>query len=233
MQAIKNIAIIPARGGSKRIPNKNIKNFFGKPILAYVIETALESGLFDEVMVSTDSKEIADIASQYGAKVPFFRSEKASDDFATTSDVLKEVIGQYEDKGVKIESACCIYPSAVLINSQQLQKAHQDFKKWNYDSLISVLKFSFPIQRGFKEVAGKLKMIWPENKNKRSQDLETFYHDAGQFYFFNVDKFKQSNELYTESTGFLLLSEYEAQDIDNPEDWLMAELKYKFLKGKL
>jgi N-acylneuraminate cytidylyltransferase len=232
MQAMKNIAIIPARGGSKRIPNKNIKDFLGKPILAYSIETALESGLFDEVMVSTDSKEIAEVAQKYGAKVPFFRTDKTADDFATTAEVLTEVIMRYELKGITIENACCVYPTAVLLSTEQLILAHQNFEKWSYDSLMSVLKFSYPVQRGLREESGKLKMVWPENKTKRSQDLETIFHDAGQFYFFKVDRFKEKQELFTENTGYLLLSEYEAQDIDNPEDWTMAELKYKFLKGK-
>lgn len=232
MLTMKNIAIIPARGGSKRIPNKNIKEFLGKPILAYAIETALESGLFDEVMVSTDSKEIADAALKYGAKVPFFRTDKTSDDFATTAEVLVEVISRYESKGIKIDNACCIYPTAVLLSAEQLKLAHQNFEKWSYDSLMSVLKFSYPVQRGLREESGKLKMVWPENKTKRSQDLETVFHDAGQFYFFNVERFKEKQELFTENTGYLLLSEYEAQDIDNPEDWTMAELKYKFLRSK-
>lgn len=226
---MKSIAIIPARGGSKRIPNKNIKEFLGKPILAYVIETVMASKLFDEVMVSTDSKEIADVAVKYGAKVPFFRSDKTSDDFATTAEVLSEVISRYEQKGMLFETACCIYPTAVLLNKNQLIKAHDTFIKWAYDSLMSVLKFSYPVQRGLREENGKLKMMWPENKSKRSQDLETLFHDAGQFYFFNVNKFKEKQELFTDNTGYLILSEYEAQDIDNPEDWTMAELKYNYL----
>ena len=189
MQAMKNIAIIPARGGSKRIPNKNIKDFLGKPILAYSIETALESGLFDEVMVSTDWKEIAEVAQKYGAKVPFFRTDKTADDFATTAEVLTEVIMRYELKGITIENACCVYPTAVLLSTEQLILAHQNFEKWSYDSLMSVLKFSYPVQRGLREESGKLKMVWPENKTKRSQDLETIFHDAGQFYFFKVDRF--------------------------------------------
>lgn len=229
---MKTIAIIPARGGSKRIPGKNIKDFLGKPIIAYVIETAVKSGVFDEVMVSTDSVEIAEVARKYGAKVPFMRSALTANDFATTAEVLTEVIASYEENSIKIRNACCIYPTAVLLNETHLQQAFQNFEKWNYDTLISVLRFSYPVQRGLKEESGKLKMIWPENKSKRSQDLETYYHDAGQFYFFNVEKFEMNRELFTDNTGYLLLSEYEAQDIDNPDDWTMAELKYKFLRGK-
>jgi len=227
---MKMIAIIPARGGSKRIPGKNIKDFLGKPIIAYVIETAIKSGIFDEVMVSTDSVEIADVARKYGAIVPFMRSDKTANDFATTAEVLSEVISSYEANGIKIKNACCIYPTAVLLSDKHLQHANHNFEKWNYDTLISVLKFSYPPQRGLRENSGKLEMIWPENKSKRSQDLESYYHDAGQFYFFNVEKFKEKRELFTDNTGYLLLSEYEAQDIDNPDDWTMAELKFRFLK---
>lgn len=227
---MKSLAIIPARGGSKRIPKKNIKDFLGKPIISYVIETVVKSGIFDEVMVSTDSSEIAEVALKYGARVPFMRSDKTSNDFSTTAEVLMEVISSYESKGIKIENACCIYPTAVLLNKNHLQEAFKNFEVQNFDTLISVLKFSYPPQRGLRENSGKLEMIWPENKSKRSQDLETYFHDAGQFYFFNVEKFKGNKELFTGNTGYLLLSEYEAQDIDNPDDWIMAELKYRFLK---
>jgi len=227
---MKMIAIIPARGGSKRIPGKNIKDFLGKPIIAYVIETAIKSGIFDEVMVSTDSVEIAEVATKYGAIVPFMRSDKTANDFATTSEVLSEVVASYEANGIKLKNACCIYPTAVLLSEKHLQKANSNFEEGNYDTLISVLKFSYPPQRGLRENAGKLEMIWPENKSKRSQDLESYYHDAGQFYFFNIEKFKEKKELFTDNTGCLLLSEYEAQDIDNPDDWTMAELKFRFLK---
>ena len=227
---MKTVAIIPARGGSKRIPGKNIKDFLGKPIIAYVIETALKSGIFDEVMVSTDSVEIAEVARKYGAIVPFMRSDKTANDFATTAEVLSEVISSYEANGIKIKNACCIYPTAVLLSDKHLQQANHNFEKWNYDTLISVLKFSYPPQRGLRENSGKLEMIWPENKSKRSQDVESYYHDAGQFYFFNVEKFKEKRELFTDNSGYLLLSEYEAQDIDNPDDWTMAELKFRFLK---
>lgn len=226
---MKNIAIIPARGGSKRIPKKNIKDFNGKPIISYVIEVALASNIFDEVMVSTDSDEIAEIAKAYGAEVPFLRSESASNDFATTAQVLNEVISSYEAVNFNFENACCIYPTAVLLNQEVLKKAFQKFNEGNFDTLLSVLKFSYPIQRGLREENDKLKMVWPENKYKRSQDLETIYHDAGQFYFFKTKEFREKKELFTDNTGYVLLSEYEAQDIDNLEDWKMAELKYNFL----
>ncbi|MBI2722905.1 MAG: pseudaminic acid cytidylyltransferase [Bacteroidetes bacterium] len=226
---MKTIAIIPARAGSKRIPNKNIKEFLGKPIIAYAIETALNSEIFDEVIVSTNSNEIANIAIKYGAKVPFLRSEETSDDFATTAEVLTEVVSKLESNGNNYEYICCLYPTAVLINSNHLVNAKIKFISNKYDTLISTLKFGYPIQRGLRNENGTLHMLWPENKNTRSQDLEPIYYDAGQFYFFNVEKFKLQKQLFTSNTGHLLLSAYEAQDIDNPEDWTMAEIKYKFL----
>jgi pseudaminic acid cytidylyltransferase len=229
---VKSIAIIPARSNSKRIPKKNIKLFLGKPIIAYAIEAALNSRVFDEVIVSTDSIEIADIAKHYGASVPFLRSEKNADDFATTSEVLLEVIKKLNDNHIIVKNACCIYPTAVLVNEFHLEKAWQKFDKGQFDTIISAMRFSYPIQRGLKDCSGKLEMLWPENKTKRSQDLETIYHDAGQFYFFDVDKFRVNQQLLTDNTGYVLLSDYECQDIDNPEDWEMAEIKYNYLLRK-
>jgi len=229
---LKSIAIIPARNNSKRIPHKNIKLFLGKPIIAYVIEAALKSGIFDDVIVSTDSPEIAEIAKKYGASVPFLRSEKNADDFATTSDVLLEVLNKLNENHADITNVCCIYPTAVLINEFHLKKAWHQFENAKFDSVISATRFSFPIQRGFKDCNGKLEMLWPENKTKRSQDLEIIYHDAGQFYFFDVENFLVNQQLFTDNIGYVLLSDYECQDIDNPEDWEMAEIKFNFLSNK-
>ena len=229
---LKSIAIIPARSNSKRIPHKNIKLFLGKPIIAYVIEAALKSGIFDDVIVSTDSIEIADIAKKYGASVPFLRSEKNADDFATTSEVLLEVLKNLNENQVDVKSVCCIYPTAVLINESHLQKAWHQFENSGFDSVISATRFSYPIQRGFKDCNGKLEMLWPENKTKRSQDLEIIYHDAGQFYFFDAANFLINKQLFTVNTGYVLLSDYECQDIDNPEDWEMAEIKFNYLLNK-
>ena len=229
---IKSIAIIPARGGSKRIPEKNIKDFLGKPMIGRVIETALASGVFAEVLVSTDSQKIAEIAKSYGAIVPFFRSPETSDDFATTSDVLYEVINDLKKHKFLFDTACCIYPTAVLLNPKHLIEANLNFANSGYDTLISVMQFSYPIQRAFKSKNNVLAMAWPENKSVRSQDLEKHYHDAGQFYFFNINKFLVNKELFTDNTGFQLLQEHEAQDIDTIEDWTMAEIKYKYLLSK-
>jgi len=228
----KSIAIIPARNNSKRIPHKNIKLFLGKPIIAYVIEAALKSGIFDDVIVSTDSIEIADIAKKYGASVPFLRSEKNADDFATTSEVLLEVVNKLNENQVDVTNVCCIYPTAVLINENHLKKAWRQFENAEFDSVISATRFSYPIQRGLKDCNGKLEMLWPENKTKRSQDLEVIYHDAGQFYFFDVETFLVKQQLLTDNTGYVLLSDNECQDIDNPDDWEMAEIKFNYLLNK-
>lgn len=228
---MKTIAIITARGGSKRIPQKNIKEFCGKPIIAYSIEVALESGAFDEVMVSTDSEEIARIAKEYGATVPFMRSEETSNDYATSSDVLCEVINRYKEMGKHFDYGCCIYPTAPFITSDKLTRAMQTIKENNSDSLIPVVAFSFPPLRGVVVENDRIHMKWPEYTNSRSQDLEKIYHDCGQFYAFNVDKFMENKSFWKGDVSYIEIPELEVQDIDTPEDWELAELKYKFCKS--
>lgn len=224
------IAIITARGGSKRIPRKNIKEFCGKPIMAYSIKAALESKLFDEVMVSTDDKEIADIAISYGAKVPFYRSVKSSNDYAGTETVLDEVLQEYEKQGKFFEWLCCIYPTAPFVMADTLIKCAKEFEQKQADVLMPIVKFSFPPQRCLIIKQGKVFYKWVENENKRSQDLEPFYHDAGQFYFLKVDKFLQEHTLVMKNTIPYILNEIEVQDIDNIDDWKLAEIKYKVMK---
>ena len=168
-----NICIIPARGGSKRIPRKNIKEFLGKPIIAYSIKAALDSGLFDEVMVSTDDVEIADIAKKLGAKVPFMRSAKNSDDFATTFDVIEEVIQVYKTQGKRFENICCIYSCAPFITSELLFKAYDLLTQKKFDTVFPIIAYSFPIQRALRVNQGKVSMILKDNLNIRSQDIET------------------------------------------------------------
>lgn len=226
---MKCIAIIPARGGSKRIPRKNIRNFLGKPIIAYSIEAAIESGLFDEVMVSTDDEEIAHIAKQYGASVPFMRSVAASDDFATTAQVLEEVLGNYSINEIRFESACCIYPTAPFITSNILNKAYKKLKEGSYKSVFPILRYGYPIWRSLKLVDDKVVMNWPEHLTSRSQDLIPAFHDTGQFYWFIVKAFNKSKALFTDDSGTIELTELEVQDIDNEIDWALAELKYKLL----
>ncbi|MBC5992146.1 pseudaminic acid cytidylyltransferase [Pontibacter cellulosilyticus] len=226
---MKAIAIIPARGGSKRIPRKNIRDFLGKPIIAYSIEAALNSGLFDEVMVSTDDAEIADIASKYGARVPFMRSAATSDDFATTAAVIKEVLENYSAAGKKFDLGCCLYPTAPLVNKASILATHELLTVQNHDTVFPVVKYSYPIWRSLKMEDSKVSMNWPEHVNSRSQDLPAAFHDAGQFYWFNVERFLQQQSLFTANSGAIELDELEVQDIDNLTDWKLAELKYQLL----
>ena len=226
---MRNLAIIPARGGSKRIPRKNIRDFLGKPIIAYSIEVALQSGLFEEVMVSTDEHEIAEIAVRYGAKVPFYRSAEASGDQATTMDVIKEVKSEYQKQfSREFDLICCIYPAAPLIKSEYLKNGLDLLLSSNYDCVFPIVAFGYPVWRGLEIThEGKARMIWPEYKNIRTQDLSKVYHDAGQWYWLNMNQIKDS--VFTRHTGSVILSEVETQDIDNLSDWTLAEMKYRLL----
>ena len=227
------IAIITARGGSKRIPKKNIKDFCGKPIIAYSIEAALKSELFDEVMVSTDSEEIADVAKKYGALVPFMRSAKNSDDFSGTEDVVAEVLDEYGKQGRKFSCFCCIYPTAPFVTADRLREAFEIFNNnHEAEAVLPVVRFSFPPQRGFYNHNGFMEFNWPEFKDERSQDLEPIYHDAGQFYFVRTNAFMQQHTVIPMKSMPLILDDSEVQDIDNPSDWKMAELKYKVLHDR-
>jgi N-acylneuraminate cytidylyltransferase len=228
----KTIAIITARGGSKRIPRKNIKAFNGKPIIAYSIKAAIDSGIFNEVMVSTDDEEIAAVAKQAGAKVPFMRSSNTSDDFATTADVLKEVLQAYHQAGDDYEYACCIYPTAPFVTSGKLSAAFHQLITTGADSVLPVTRFSFPIWRSFKMENNRVSYNWPEFAPRRSQDLPPAFHDCGQFYFFKTSVFLESGKLVTENTIGLEVPETEVQDIDNEEDWKIAEIKFGFLSKK-
>jgi len=223
------VAIITARGGSKRIPGKNIKAFCGKPILAYSIQAALDSQLFETVMVSTDSEEIAELAREYGAEVPFMRSEKTSDDFATTADVLLEVLSEYERRGKIFEVMACIYPTAPFVTAEKLQAAAKYLESGTAGMVLPVIPFSYPPQRGYFIRNECLEMKWKENYSARSQDLEKLYHDAGQFYFYKVAEYKEKNGKIMEGIFPMILDEMEVQDIDNETDWKLAELKYRLL----
>jgi len=226
---MSNVAIIPARGGSKRIPKKNIKTFCGKPIIAYSIEAALESRLFDEVMVSTDDESIAVVALQYGATVPFMRTGKNADDYATTFDVLNEVLQQYKTLNKIFECGCCIYPTAPFVTASFLQTAFNTMKEQDFDSVFPVVKYSYPIWRSLKIENNRALMQWPENIHKRSQDLTASYHDAGQFYWFNTERILQSGALFTDNSGAVIIDELQVQDIDSEQDWQLAEMKYRLL----
>jgi pseudaminic acid cytidylyltransferase len=225
----KAIAIITARGGSKRIPQKNIKEFCGKPIIAYSIEAAINSGIFDEVMVSTDSMEIAKIAIKYGAKVPFMRSEANSSDYATTSDVLAEVIDEYRKRGREFDYMACLYPTAPFITPEKLKNAMEMLIEQDGLMAMPVVQFSYPPQRGYIIENDKLNMKYMENAEKRSQDFEKIYHDAGQFYLVQMKGYWDNNGRIYRGITPIIVDEMEVQDIDNETDWKIAEIKYNFM----
>lgn len=224
-------AIIPARGGSKRIPRKNIRDFYGKPIIAYSIQASLDAGIFDEVMVSTDDKEIAEIAMQYGATVPFMRSKETATDFSTTAEVLLEVLREYSYIGIKPDEFCCIYPANPLVKSKNICAAFNLLVENNtIDIVMSLVRFSYPIQRAVQLDTKLVSLFNPEHLLTRSQDLKPAYHDAGQFYWFKTDEFIKHRSLISSKTTGLILPEWQIQDIDNEDDWKLAELKFNFLQ---
>jgi pseudaminic acid cytidylyltransferase len=229
---MSNLAIIPARGGSKRIPRKNIKDFLGKPILSYSIEAAIKSNWFDEIMVSTDDREIADIAQQYGAKVPFLRSKENANDFATLADVLIEVVGQYKGIGKYFENICCVLATAPLTTSNRIKEAFTKLVNNELESVLPLVEFSYPIYRALEfDDDNNLKMIWPEYLKTRSQDLKPAYHDSGSFYWAKTNALLDQKTLLCKNGSGILLQGTEVQDIDNETDWKLAELKFKFLNG--
>ncbi len=226
---MSTLAIIPARGGSKRIPRKNIKDFLGKPIIAYSIEVALRSGLFDEVMVSTDDEEIAQIAKQYGASVPFYRSAETANDYATTVDVLLEVIETYKQQGKVFDTICCLYSTAPFVTSDRLKEAYSKLSD-NIDACFTMVEYSYPIQRSLRiNEDGLVEMKYPEHLKSRTQDLEKVYHDAGQFYFVKTKTLIEEKTVWCKRTAPLVLSELEVQDLDTLTDWQLAEMKYELL----
>ena len=228
---MKKIAIIPARGGSKRIPGKNIKLFHGKPIIQYSIDAAIQAKIFNEVMVSTDDEEIADISRSLGAEVPFLRSEKTADDFSGLSDALLEVLKVYSQRNKYFDYTCCILPTAPFLNPGRLVDAFLLLTESKFDSVIAIKQFTYPVQRALIMENNQVKMIWPDNYLKRSQDLPETYHDCGQFYWLRTDSFMNQKKLFMENSGAVVLDELEAQDIDTSSDWNLAEIKHKILYG--
>ena len=226
---MSSIAIITARGGSKRIPRKNIKEFCGKPIMAYSIEAALKSGIFDEVMVSTDSDQFSEIAKHYGASVPFLRSDETSNDFATTADVLIEVVEEYQKMGKQFDEVCCIYPTAPFITAERLREACGELRRRQANCIMTVVKYSFPPQRGFVIRNNQIAFQYPEYERTRSQDLEPIYHDCGQFYIVRTESLLKYRSLIVPTTVPYILPEEEVQDIDTMSDWEIAEAKYRLL----
>lgn len=227
---MKNIAIIPARGGSKRIPRKNIKSFLGRPIVSYSIETALKSNLFQEVMVSTDDPKIEQIAKEFGASVPFFRSPDTANDFAPLSEVLLEVLREYDKKGMYFDNVCCILPTAPLITEENIKVAYSVLNESSFDSVCPIVAFSYPILRSlcFNE-SKQLQMNWPEYRFTRSQDLKPAYHDSGTFYWIKTEVLRKNKKLLSDNGTAIVMDELHVQDIDTLEDWALAEMKYRLL----
>lgn len=227
------LAIILARGGSKRIPRKNIRPFHGQPIISYPIAAARESGCFDEVMVSTDDGEIAEVARAHGATVPFLRSPRNATDTAGSEQAMEEVILEYRKAGREFTHVCAIYATGALVSAEHLRKGRAALlADDSLTAVLSVIRYSFPIQRALVLRNGRAPMLHPEHYNTRSQDLEPAYHDAGQWYWLRTGKFLTSLELMGPNCGALELPEMEAQDIDTEDDWAVAELKYTLRRSR-
>jgi pseudaminic acid cytidylyltransferase len=224
------IAIIPARGGSKRIPRKNIKNFHGKPLIAYSIEAALNSRVFDRVIVSTDDNEIAEVAQRYGAEVPFLRPEDISNDYATTMDVIEHALSWFTENDQSVTYVCCIYATAPFISSEALIRGFSALVEGNFNYAFSAASFPFPVQRALKlNQDGSTEMFMPEHLNTRSQDLDEAYHDAGQFYWGKSTAFLSKAPMFSNASYAVILPRNTVQDIDTLEDWSNAESMYEVL----
>jgi pseudaminic acid cytidylyltransferase len=226
---VRKIAIIPARGGSKRIPFKNIKLFNGFPIIKYSIDVALKSKLFDDVIVSTDDEKIKDIAISYGASVPFIRSDDTSNDTATLADVILEVINEFDKINVHFDIFCVILPTSPFINEELIRKAMKIFESNDCNSVIPIVKYSYPIQRALEIRNGLVSMISPENYRTRSQDLSSSYHDSGMFYVVRCIDFLKERRFLMKNTIPIIVPEHLAHDIDTEEDWRIAELKFQLI----
>jgi pseudaminic acid cytidylyltransferase len=228
-----NVAIIPARGGSKRIPNKNIKHFRGKPVIAYSIDAAKKSELFDQIVVSTDSEEIAEVAVKSGAEVPFIRPSELSDDYTPTAPVLEHAVTWLISHGNEVEYFCCIYPTAVFLRSKDIRQAFLTLRDKKVPEVYSITAFEFCIFRGVKLAQdGGIKFLWPENELKRSQDFPEVYHDAGQFYWFDSKEFLKHKSLYDPNALPFIIPRYLVCDIDTADDWETAEVMFEACKKK-
>ena len=229
----KLLCIIPARGGSKRIPHKNIALFKGEPIISYSIKAVQESGIADEIMVSTDDQAIADVAIKYGAKVPFFRDASTSNDKAGVAAVLVEVVNEYKKRGMEFDYVLSVYATQPLLKPENLVKAFEQLSTTEgAESICTVEAYSYPPQRATVIVGGELKQLHPENYYARSQDLEKIYHDCNQFFLFKTYALMRDQKLYTEHTLPFILAESESQDIDTMEDWKLMEMKYDLMHQK-
>ena len=224
------ISVIPARAGSKRIPKKNIRSFLGKPIISYSIEAAKATKLFDRIIVSTDSQEIADIALTFGAEAPFIRPKELADDFVGTDEVIIHALNWLIKHGENVRYVCCIYATAPFIKPEYIKKGYESLIKEKATSAVSVTTYSYPIYRSLiLDERGRLRMQWPEYIKTRSQDLPVVYHDAGQFYWADVKKYLVDKSFWSNDTLPIIIPRYLVQDIDIEEDWQRAELMYKAL----
>lgn len=227
---MKRVAIIPARGGSKRIPRKNIKPFFGRPMISYSIRAAQESGLFDSVVCSTDDEEIADVARSFGADIPFMRPPELANDHAGTGAVVIHALEWFAETRISYDAACCIYATAPLLDPERLKEGWEKLQGKRF--AFSVTSFPFPIQRALRQTAdGSVDMFWPENLTRRSQDLEPAYHDAAQFYWGWRDAWLNGEIAFSPISAPVILPRTQVVDIDTPEDWEVAEVTYRVLKG--
>jgi N-acylneuraminate cytidylyltransferase len=222
--------VIPARGGSKRIPRKNIREFCGKPMIAWSIEAAIKSELFDQIVISTDDDEIADVATSLGAEVPFRRPEALADDHTATRPVVNHAIGEAEQRFGRPVYVCCIYPTAPFIQIDDLQRGYEQLIKSGADFAFTVTRFAYPIQRALKlSESGRVAMFQPEHRNTRSQDLEKAYHDAGQFYWGRTEAFLKDSDAFSADSMPIILPHWRVVDIDEQEDWKRAELLFRSL----
>lgn len=224
-----NIAIIPARANSKRIPNKNVKDFFGKPVITYTIKTAIKSGLFERIIVSTDSELIKQISIFHGAEVPWLRKAINATDYATTQQVLVEVIQNLQNEGTNPDYICCIYPVAPLVTANDLNLGYEKIQSKKYSSVLPIVKYAHPIWRGLHAKNGRLKKVFENNFTNRTQDLEEVYHDAGQWYWFDPKRLNEG--LINENSGYIKISDLRTQDVDNIDDWQLMEIKFKEMKS--
>lgn len=226
------IAVIPARGGSKRIPRKNIKDFCGKPMIAWSIEAAKTSGLFDHIIVSTDDVEIAEVAKRWGAEIPFIRPDELSNDYAGTTEVIAHATQWALDQGLDVDAVCCIYATAPFVQVEDLQRGLEALESGDWAYAFTVTDFAAPIFRSFKQSAdGGIEMFFSEHFSIRSQDLPTALHDAGQFYWGRPSAWMEGKRIFDRHSVPIVIPRWRVQDIDNQDDWIKAEMIYKQMEG--
>lgn len=226
------LAVIPARGGSKRIPRKNVKPFAGKPMIVWSIDAALDSGCFDRIIVSTDDEEIAAIASKAGADVPFMRPANLSDDYTGTIPVVAHAISWMQEHAHPADSVCCIYATAPFVRAEDIRRGQSILEEGGADYAFSVTSFPFPIQRAIRlKAEERVEMFWPEHFASRSQDLEEAFHDAGQFYWGRSEAWLSGRPFFSPQAAAVVLPRHRVQDIDTPEDWQRAELMFTALNA--